>query len=261
MSGIIDTHTHIFLNEFDADRAATLERAINAGVASLCLPCIDMKSIEPIMAMCSSYSGICYPMIGLHPTEVDADYRLQLEQMYQLLKDDERIIAVGEVGLDFYWDDTFKKQQLDAFEEQIGWACDLKLPLAIHSRNAFEELYSTMNGFRSNAPTGVFHCFSGGCDEARKLLSFDGFMLGIGGAVTYKKSTLPQVLKDVVPLERIVLETDSPYLAPVPYRGKRNESAYIVEVAKFLSNLYGCSPEHVKEVTTANARYIFKKIK
>ncbi len=260
MRGIIDTHTHIFLNDFDADRAQVVERALNAGIEALCLPSVDYGSIGPIMDMCNSYPSLCYPMIGLHPTEVGVDYRIQLDRIYAALVATESVIAVGEVGLDFYWDDTYKEQQLDAFKIQMDWARELNLPLAIHSRNAFDELYSAMCKYEGNKLSGIFHCFSGSNEEARKLLAFEGFMLGVGGVVTYKNSTLPQVLKEVVPLERIVLETDSPYLAPVPYRGRRNESSYLVEVVKFLSGLYGCSEEHVREVTTTNAECVFKKI-
>ena len=168
-------------------------------------------------------------------------------------------IAVGEVGLDFYWDDTRKKEQLDAFDTQIAWAAELGLPLAIHSRSAFNELYDMMEAHRSKGLTGVFHCFSGSEEEARKLLSFDGFYLGIGGVATYKKSTLPSVLKNV-PLERIVLETDSPYLPPVPFRGKRNESSYVPYIAEFLAGVYGCTVHDVARITTSNANNLFPKL-
>ena len=172
----------------------------------------------------------------------------------------DRYIAVGEVGLDFYWDDTRKNEQLDAFRQQIEWAAETSLPLAIHSRSAFEDLYNVMEEYRSKGLTGVFHCFSGDADEAQKLLSFDGFYLGIGGVVTYKKSTLPSVRADV-PLERVVLETDSPYLAPVPRRGRRNESSYVPFVVQKLAEIYGCSVEEVAAVTTENARRLFPKIR
>ena len=173
--------------------------------------------------MCREYPGICHAMIGLHPTEVDDNYRSVLERIYAILKKNREFIAVGEVGLDFYWDDTRKREQTDALMQQIEWASETGLPLAIHSRSAFDELYSVMESYRSKGLSGVFHCFSGSEEQARKLLTFDGFCLGIGGVVTYRKSVLPAVLASV-PLERIVLETDTPYLPPVPYRGKRNES-------------------------------------
>ncbi len=259
MIKFVDTHTHLFTSEFDGDRDAVVQRALDAGVAALCLPAINEGAIEPMLAMCDAYPGICYPMMGLHPTDVEEGYMDVLDRMYALLKSSDRFIAVGEVGLDFYWDDTMKREQQDAFRRQVEWACELNLPLAIHSRSAFDELYAIMDEYRSRGLHGVFHCFSGSEDEARKLLSFDGFYLGIGGVVTYKKSTLPAVLS-AVPLERIVLETDSPYLAPVPQRGKRNESSYILHIAAFLANIYGCAVEDVAAITSANARKLFPKI-
>lgn len=258
MIEFVDTHTHLFVSEFDEDRRAVVQRAVDAGVSRLCLPSITEESLPAIMQMCEEFPGVCYPMIGLHPTELGDDYKAVLERMYALLRSDSRYIAVGEVGLDFYWDDTHKKEQLDAFDAQIGWALETGLPLAIHSRSAFNELYDIMNSYRGKGLSGVFHCFSGSEDEARKLLSFDGFFLGIGGVVTYKKSTLPSVL-GCVPLERVLLETDSPYLPPVPFRGKRNESAYVPYIADFLAGVYGCSVDEVARVTTTNAKRLFFK--
>lgn len=259
MIKLVDTHTHLFTTEFDADRSEAVQRAVDSGVSALCLPAINEESLKPLLAMCDAFPGICYPMIGMHPTELGDDYNSVLDRMYNILKTDDRFIAIGEVGLDFYWDDTKKIEQKDAFCKQIEWAMELDLPLVVHSRSAFEELYTIMDRYRGCGLRGVFHCFSGSDDEARKLLSFDGFYLGIGGVVTYKKSTLPDVLKSV-PLERVVLETDSPYLAPVPKRGKRNESAYVSHVAEFLSSVYDCPVEQIATVTTANARNLFPKI-
>lgn len=260
MIDFVDTHTHLFVREFDEDRDAVVARAVEGGVRRLCLPCIDAGSITPIKEMCEKYPGVCFPMIGLHPTDVGDDYRCVLELMRSLLSQDGDFIAVGEVGIDLYWDTSRKSEQMDAFEHQIGWASDVNLPLVIHSRNAFDELYAIMDSHRGDGLTGIFHCFSGDADEAAKLLEFDGFMLGIGGVLTYKKSVLPQVLADVVPLERVVLETDSPYLAPVPYRGKRNESAYVPHVASRLAEIYNVDVETVAKVTTANAEKVFPKI-
>ena len=259
MIEFVDTHTHLFTAEFNGDRADAVQRAMDAGVAALCLPAIDEASLAPLLEMCDTFPGICHPMIGMHPTELGDDYEAVLGRMYGMLNNDDRFVAIGEVGLDFYWDDTKKKEQETVFRHQIEWALETGLPLVIHSRSAFDELYAIMDGYRGCGLTGVFHCFSGSDDEARKLLSFDGFYLGIGGVVTYKKSTLPQVLKSV-PLERVVLETDSPYLAPVPRRGKRNESAFVPYVAEFLAGVYGCTVETVAAVTTANARKLFPKI-
>lgn len=259
MIEFVDTHTHLFVSEFNEDRDAAVQRALSAGVKKLCLPSITEDSLPDIIAMCRDYPGVCYPMIGLHPTELDEKYKAVLDRLYAILKNEDRFIAVGEVGIDLYWDDTRKKEQLDAFKTQIEWAAECGLPLVIHSRNAFNELYDVMEAHRGKGLTGVFHCFSGNEDEARKLLSFDGFFLGIGGVLTYKKSTLPRAIKDV-PLDRIVLETDSPYLPPVPFRGKRNESSYIPYVAEFMAGLYGCSVEKIAAVTTANAYRLFPKL-
>ncbi len=259
MIEFVDTHTHLFEPEFNDDRTAVVQHALDAGVTKLCLPCITEGSLDAIKSMCGMFPDICYGMIGLHPTELTADYQSVLERMYSCLKSDGNYVAIGEVGLDFYWDDTRKKEQIDALCTQIEWAAETGLPLAIHSRNAFDELYPLMDSYRPKGLTGVFHCFSGSEEEARKLLSFDGFCLGIGGVVTYKKSTLPAVLADV-PLERVVLETDSPYLAPVPKRGKRNESAYVPYVAETLAAIYGVDVAEVAAVTTANAKRLFPKI-
>lgn len=257
MIEFVDTHTHIFEPEFSEDRAAAVQRAIEAGVGTLCLPCINSSSLERMESMCKDFPDVCRAMIGLHPTELGDDYHSVLDMFYNRLKGAHNYIAIGEVGLDFYWDDTRKKEQIEVFSSQIEWACEMNLPLAIHSRSAFDELYSVMESFRSRNISGVFHCFSGSEDEARKLLSFDGFYLGIGGVVTYKNSTLPSVLAGV-PLERLLLETDSPYLAPVPKRGKRNESSFIPYIANKLAEIYSCPVEHVAAVTTANARKLFK---
>lgn len=259
MVEFVDTHTHIFEPEFNDDRSAVVERALASGVSKLCLPCITAESIERISAMCHSFPGVCYGMMGLHPTEVGDDYRSVLDSMYCRLKSDDSYIAIGEVGIDLYWDTARKTEQIDAFSRQIEWSVETGLPLVIHSRNAFNEIYSIMESNRHRGLRGVFHCFSGTEEEACKLLSFDGFYLGIGGVLTYKKSTLPAVLKSV-PLDRLLLETDSPYLAPVPYRGKRNESAYVPYVAQALAAIYDVSVEEVAAITTKSACELFPKI-
>ena len=260
MNEFVDTHTHLFEPEFQEDREAVVQRAVSATVKKLCLPCIKEGSIDSIVAMCDEHPGVCYGMLGLHPTELPLDYSAALDRMYERLLSDNRFIAVGEVGLDFYWDASRKVEQIDAFRRQIEWAVETGLPLAIHSRNAFDDLYAIMEDYRPKGLTGVFHCFSGSEEEACKLLSFDGFYLGIGGVVTYKKSSLPELLR-AVPLERIVLETDSPYLAPVPCRGRRNESSYVPHIAKKLSEIYGVSVGEIAEVTTCNAYTLFPKIR
>ena len=259
MNSFIDTHTHLFCEEFNADRDAAVERAVAAGVGCLCLTSINRASLAPLLEMCNRHKGVCYPMIGLHPTDVDANYRDELQEMEKMLLADNRFIAVGEVGLDFYWSEEFRSEQFAAFDAQIGWAKKHSLPLVIHSRNAFKELADVMEKHRSAGLTGVFHCFSGDEAEAEALLSHEGFFLGVGGVLTYKNSTLRGVLASV-PLERLVLETDAPYLTPVPHRGKRNESAYIPHIAAALAAVYGCTVEHVAQVTTENALRLFPKM-
>lgn len=259
MTEYIDTHTHLFVSDFDEDREAAVQRAVDAGVTRLCLPAINEETLNALLAMCDRYPGICFPMMGLHPTDVGEDYKEVLALMHEKLLADSRIIAVGEVGLDFYWDDSQKERQIEAFRIQIGWAIETGLPLAIHSRSAFNELCEVLDEYRSCGLKGVFHCFTGSEEEVQKLLSFNGFYLGIGGVLTYKKSTLPAVLGGV-PLERIVLETDSPYLSPVPFRGKRNESAYIPHIAEALSKIYNCSIEEVAAITVNNSCNLFKRV-
>lgn len=256
MNRFIDSHTHLFVEEFDEDREAAVQRAIEAGVTKLCLPCITSSSIAPINELCTKHPGVCFPMVGLHPTEIGDDYKEELEKIRKELDSNTNIIAVGEVGIDLYWDTTQRNQQIEVFETQIAWAREKNLPLAIHTRNAFDELRETLDRCRCKELRGVFHCFSGTAEEARKLLQYEGFMYGIGGVVTYKKSTLPETLKEI-PLERIILETDSPYLAPVPRRGKRNESSFIPYIAERLADIYGTTVEKVANITTANAEQLF----
>lgn len=264
---MIDTHSHIDGIEFIEDLDATIERARKAGVHKIFLPAINLSSLPRLLSICKSYPQHLYPMIGLHPENImDEDYHVVLQQMEQQIQNSivdhssPSFIAIGEVGLDLYWDDTHLTEQLEVFETQIQWAINYQLPLMIHCRNAHSHLIRIMEKYRSKNLTGVFHCFTGTEQEARELLSFSGFCLGIGGVLTFKKSKLPFVLQNAVPLSRIVLETDSPYMAPVPHRGKRNESAYIIEVAKVLSSLYNKSINEIDRITTENAIKIFRKV-
>lgn len=258
MYNIIDTHSHLFVEEFDADRSEVMQRAREAGVQRILMPNIDLASVEPMLRVCAEYPGFCYPMLGLHPTEVTADYRTCLRKLKEVLEArPEGFIAIGEVGLDLYWDKTYKNEQLAVLEEQIGWALEYDLPLVIHSREAFPELYALFCKYKDTPIRGIFHSFTGTSEEAHSLLEFPGFLLGINGVVTFKKSTLPAALQDV-PLSRLAVETDSPYLAPAPYRGKRNESAYIVRVVEKLAEIYNCQPEDVAKQTYANAAELFR---
>lgn len=255
MYKLIDTHSHLFVEEFDSDRSEVMARAREAGITHILMPNIDVASVAPMLDVCNQYPGFCFPMLGLHPTEVNADYHHALAVLRPLLEQ-HPFVAIGEVGLDLYWDTTYKEEQLAALEEQIGWALEYDLPLVIHSREAFPELYRLFLRYKDAPIRGIFHSFTGTSEEARALLEFPGFMLGINGVVTFKKSTLSDSLADV-PLSRIVVETDSPYLAPTPFRGKRNESSYVVRVVDRLAEIYHLSPSAVAEQTHANASVLF----
>lgn len=257
----IDTHTHLDGKEFDEDRDDVISRAKEAGVGKVFIPAIDLPSVDTVLATCSRYPGYAYPMIGLHPEEVKADWSEVLDKMRQRLDQPEHpFIAIGEVGLDYYWSREFEHEQLEAFERQVQWSIEYRLPLIIHCRKGQNEMVNMMRRYKNELPGGVFHCFTGNEKEAAELLQFDNFVLGIGGVLTFKKSHLPETLPDAVPLGRIVLETDSPYMAPVPMRGKRNESAYTLYVLKRLAECYGVSEEEVAETTTANVYRVFGKL-
>lgn len=253
----IDTHTHLDGDEFATDRAEVMARAREAGVGKVFLPAIDIKSTEAILNVCRQYPGYAYPMVGLHPEEVRADWRDVLTQMKQYLKPENRFIAIGEVGLDYYWSREFEQEQLDAFEEQVKWSVETRLPLMIHCRKGQNEMVQLLRRYKNDLPGGVFHCFTGNEHEAEELLQFDRFVLGIGGVLTFKKSHLPEVLPAAVPLDRIVIETDSPYMAPVPMRGQRNESAYVKFVLQRLAEAYGVSDDTVADATNVTAKRIF----
>lgn len=253
---LIDTHSHLFVEEFSEDLPQVIERTREAGVSSVFMPNIDSTTIDAMLSVCRDYPGFCYPMIGVHPTSVNESYEEELAIVHDYLSTSSEFVAIGEIGLDLYWDKTFLKEQLFVFEKQIEWALEYKLPIVIHSREAFEYIYKVMEPYKNTALTGIFHSFTGTSEEAAKLLEFEGFMLGVNGVVTFKKSTLPESLL-TVPLERIVLETDSPYLAPVPNRGKRNESTNLKHVLVKVAEIYQMSPEYVAKVTSENALKVF----
>jgi len=261
---MIDTHSHIDAEEFHDDVEQVILRAREVGVEKILIPNINADTVEPILDLCSRHHGILFPMMGLHPEDVNPqkiDVAKTLDHMETLLKkEDNPYVAVGEVGLDFYWDDTFRTEQIAVFERQVEWALQYHLPLMIHAREAHDDIVKVIEKYHDGSLTGVFHCFAGDERQACQLLEFPGFCLGIGGVLTFKKSTLPVVLKKQVPLERIVLETDAPYLAPVPFRGKRNEPAFVIETAKRLALVYETTPEEVEKVTTDNALRLFSKI-
>lgn len=281
MFKVIDTHTHFDAEEFDEDRAEAFARAKEAGVGKVFLPAIDVKTTHAVLALAKEYPGYAYPMIGLHPEEVKADWKEQLAELRKILEEHRTIgnanpadesgnanpagdspqfsdlIAIGEVGLDYYWSREFEIEQLKAFEEQVKWSVETQLPLMIHCRKAQNEMVHLLRKYEKELPGGVFHCFTGNQKEAEELLSFDKFVLGVGGVSTFKSSHLREDLPAVVPMNRIVLETDSPYMAPVPYRGKRNESAFVVEVLKTLAKAYGVSEEEFARQTNLNVERVF----
>ena len=273
MFKVIDTHTHLDAEEFDEDRAEAFARAREAGVGKVFLPAIDVKTTHAVLALSREYPGYAYPMIGLHPEEVKADWKDQLAELRKILEEHRIIgnanpaddspqvsdlIAIGEIGLDYYWSREFEQEQLEAFEEQVKWSVETRLPLMIHCRKAQNEMVHLLRQYQKELPGGVFHCFTGNQKEAEELLSFDNFVLGIGGVSTFKSSHLREDLPAAVPMNRIILETDSPYMAPVPYRGKRNESAFVIEVLKTLAKAYGVSEEEFAEQTNKNVESVFQ---
>ena len=261
----IDTHCHLDGEEFAADRDAVVQRAREAGCTAVFLPAIDVASCHTVLDVCRQYPDYCRPMLGLHPEEVRADWRDQLvtirplfERMFNVQCSMFNVpIAIGEIGLDYYWSREFEREQLEAFEEQVRWAVELQLPLMIHCRKAQNEMVAIIKRYAHDLPGGVFHCFTGNVQEAQQLLEFDRFVLGIGGVLTFKKSHLPETLADVVPLNRIVLETDAPYMAPVPLRGQRNEPAFIRHVITRLAEAYGVTEEEICRQTNANVARVF----
>jgi TatD DNase family protein len=250
---LIDSHAHLYLADFEQDRSAMLENARLAGVEQILLPAIDSETHAALVAMEEQFSQ-CKAMMGVHPCSIKADYQSELSIARDWWNKRD-FIAVGEIGLDFYWDKTFVDQQYDAFRLQIEWALEKKVPIVIHSRNACLECVQVIKEYKGRGLTGVFHCFSGSIEEAREIIKL-GFYLGIGGVLTYKNAGLGAVLADV-PLEHIMLETDAPYLTPVPNRGKRNESAHLTLVATKLAEVKAVSVEQIAQITTHNARMLF----
>lgn len=255
---MIDTHSHLFVEEFSDDLRQTIQRAKDAGVTYIFMPNIDDTTISDMLRVCSEFPGYCFPMLGFHPTSVNAQSMSVVKDMKRLLDGEHPYIAIGEVGMDLYWDKTYLKEQQRVFDEQIQWALEYQLPLVIHCREAYPELFEVLKPYKDTELSGVFHSFTGTQDEADELMEYTRFMIGVNGVVTFKKSSLPGILQSI-PLNRLVLETDSPYLAPTPYRGKRNESSYIVKVAEKLAELYEMGLEDIKRQTLQNALKVFKR--
>ena len=253
VNGLIDTHCHIDEEAFDADREEVIARQQESGVERMIVPGVNVASIETVMQVCHAHPGYCYPALGLHPEDVKADWQEQLTIVEQAIRDHRNeLVAIGEIGLDYYWDKTYKEEQQEVLRRQMELAKELDLPVILHNREATEDI---MRIVKEEGGRGVFHCFNGSRETAQQILDM-GFYLGIGGVLTFKNSKLAEKL-DVVPLERIVLETDAPYMAPVPHRGERNESRFMIHVAERLAQVYNCSVEHIIEVTNTNARQIF----
>ena len=253
---LIDTHTHLYSSQFDQDREEVIQQSINNGVDKFLLPNIDKSSIQGMLSLQQKFPLNCYAMMGLHPCSVDQNWEQELEEIKTLLQQ-ERIVAIGEIGIDLYWDKTYVEQQKEAFTRQISWAKEMNLPIVIHARDSFSEIYSVLDQVNDERLKGVFHCFSGSAEDVSKIQSYGGFKFGIGGVLTFKKSGLEEVVKNI-PIEEILLETDAPYLAPTPHRGKRNESTYLPLIASKLSDVFEISEQEVARITSQNAMELFR---
>lgn len=251
---LIDTHCHLYLEDYKNDVEAMIARAEAIGVQQFYLPSIDSRTAQSMLALEAQYPGKCFAMMGIHPCSVSENVEEELQQVQNWLSQ-RSFVAIGEIGLDFYHDITFKEQQYQAFHQQIEWALEYNTPIVIHSRNAMQETIDVIRSYHDKGLKGIFHCFSGNGIDAKKIIE-TGFYLGIGGVVTYKNSGLAEAIKDIS-LEHIVLETDAPYLTPVPHRGKRNEPAYLEHIVNKLAEIKNVSPKEVVAITTANAQKIF----
>jgi TatD DNase family protein len=254
---LVDTHSHIYLTDFDEDRQGMIERADKAGIINILMPAIDSSAHENMLKIERQFRGKCLSMMGLHPCSVMGNYVNELNMIDDYLAKN-KFIAIGETGLDFYWDLAYKDQQYDAFQRQIDWALQYDLPIVIHSRNSIDESIGMIKKNQQGNLKGVFHCFSGTVQQAQQIIDL-GFYLGIGGVLTFKNAGLDGVMKDI-DLNHVILETDAPYLAPVPFRGKRNEPAYIRYIAQKLADIKSTGIDEIAAVTTSNAQKLFGAI-
>lgn len=252
----IDTHTHLYVDAFDEDRDDVIKECISSSIDKLLLPNIDVQSISRLLTLAKSYPKTCYPMMGLHPCSVNSNFENDLEIIKKAL-DENKFIAVGEIGIDLYWEKSTLSFQEEAFAIQIEWAKKKKLPIVIHARESYDEIFKVLDKYNDENLSGVFHCFTGTKNQANQIINYGNFKLGIGGVVTFKNGGLDNTLKDVA-IEQIVLETDSPYLSPSPFRGKRNKSPYLIYIAEKLSEIYNCRLDEIANQTTKNALEIFK---
>ena len=255
MMRIIDTHTHVFSEEFSEDIESIVNRAKQVGVEKMLLPNIDAESIDTLLSLTSSYPGYCLPMMGLHPTSVGNEWEKDLKIIKEELAK-RNYVAIGEIGIDLYWDVTYKEAQMDAFKEQLRWSIEYDLPVSIHTRNAINEVIDCIEDVGTENLRGVFHSFGGTAADLKNILTLKNFLIGINGVVTFKNSTLGTVLQNA-DLSHIVIETDAPYLTPVPHRGKRNEPSYCVQIVNKLAEIYNICPEKVAEETSKNAEKMF----
>lgn len=255
---MIDTHSHIYSEEFDSDRNEVILRAQKAGITKIILPNVDSESLPRMLQLESEYPGYCFAAIGLHPTSVKENYAEELAIVKKELERRE-YIAIGEIGIDLYWDKSFLKEQIQVFVQQIEWALEYNLPVIIHVRDSFRETMDVLEQFRGKGLEGVFHSFTGTIDQATEIIDFGGFYIGINGIVTFKNSGLDAVVQQIDP-RYLLLETDAPYLTPAPFRGKRNESEYLTLVATKLANTFNMNFNQLTKITTENAYKLFKKL-
>ena len=253
---LVDSHSHLFLEDFQSDLPQVMMRAREAGVTHIFMPNIDSTTIEPMLKVCSEYKGYCFPMIGLHPTSVNAGYEKELAVVAGHLAMPDGYVAIGEIGMDLYWDKTYLKEQQIVFERQVRWALEYGLPVVIHCREAFDEISALLQSGRVPAFRGVFHSFTGSAEQVRLLRGTGDYYFGINGIVTFKNAHLEDMVREVG-IGRILLETDAPYLAPVPYRGKRNEPSYLPYMAKRIAEILDITTAEVEEATSANAVRLF----
>lgn len=254
---MIDSHCHLYLDDFDSDLELVMQRAIAINIKKIFLPCIDSSVIDRMLKLEEKYPSMCIPMMGIHPCSIKENFKEELNVVFEWLQK-RKFAAVGEIGLDFYWDKTFKNQQFTAFEQQMQWALDFNLPIVIHSRDAMQATIDCVKPFAKKGLKGIFHCFTGSYESAKEIIDL-GFLLGIGGVVTYKNAGLAEVIKKI-DLESLVLETDAPYLTPVPFRGKRNEPSYLQFVVKKIAEAKNIDENTVKLITTRNAEKIFSSL-
>lgn len=256
---LIDTHTHLYAEEFDEDRDRLISDAKDAGIKTLLLPNIDRGSVDRVHLLCEQYPEVCFPMMGLHPTSVGSDYAAELSALKKYLST-KKYCAIGEIGIDLYWDKTFVEEQKIVFEEQLYWSIEYSLPVSIHTRNAFPEVLELLHKVGADKLKGVFHSFSGTCEDLKEIRLLKNFKLGINGVVTYKNSSLPDTLKHGAGIKDIVVETDAPYLPPVPYRGKRNEPAYMLQTVAKIAEIFELSIEEAASQIEENSKEIFRLI-